>query len=260
MKTKETKKILFALCLLLLSLWLAACRRQDDAWERVQQTGVLRVGLDPTYPPFETFDGETLSGLDVDLARAIAADLGAEVEFVHFGFDGLYDALDTEQVDVLLSALVAAPERAKDFAYSEPYFNAGEVLVVRAEEEEIEGMADLNGRSLSVELGAQGHVLATEWERKLPGLTLVPFNTPDEAITAVLQNQTDAALIDHISARLFLRETAALKIIAEPVSVEPFAIVTRQEDGNLLAQIDRSLARLKASGQLDAILQTWLDS
>ena len=243
--------------LLLSLLLITACRPADDSWERVQATGVLKVGLDPTYPPFEVADENGVSGLDVDLARALAADLGVEAEFVYFGFDGLYDALATEQVDVLLSALVVAPERGRDFAFSEPYFNAGQVLIVPASNEEIGEMADLNGRTLAVELGALGHVEATTWAKRIPDLTIRPYTTSDEALTAVITGEADAALIDAISGRLFLKEQPQLTI-AQEVTVEPFALVVRIEDEQLLNQLNDSLENLRQSGELDAIIGKWL--
>ena len=250
---------LFKWFMLLFLLLLAGCSDNDDTWQKVQETGILKVGMDPTYPPFELFTGAELVGIDADLAYALGEDLGVDIEFVYFGYDGLYDALLTEQANVLISALVIMPERAKDFAYSEPYFNAGEILIVPdSGDGEIEGMGDLNGRSLTVELGSQGHVLATEWERKLPNLTILPFNTPDEALTAVLNQTADAALIDHISGQLFLKENPGLTRIEEPVTVEPYAIVVRANDTQLLKQINNSLDRLQTSGKRDKIIQEWL--
>lgn len=244
--------------LLVCLLLLAGCQRQDETWQRIQETGVLKVGLDPTYPPFEV-SGETgLEGLDVDLAQAIADDLGLEVEFVLFGYDGLYDALTTEQVDVLISALVILPERTEDVAYSEPYFNAGEILIVPAENDTIQEMADLDGRTLTVELGARGHVEATTWERRLPDLTVQPAPTADEALTAVAEGRADATLIDAISGRLFLMDHPELKRVAEPVTVEPFALVVRIEDEQLLEELNQSLENLGQSGQLQEIITNWL--
>jgi arginine/lysine/histidine transporter system substrate-binding protein len=247
------------LVLVALLLLLAGCRREEATWQRIQQTGVLRVGLDPTFPPFETADGVPLQGLDVDLAEAIAADLGLTVEFVYFGYDGLYDALTTERVDVLISALVIMVERTRDFAYSDPYFNAGEILIVPAGSPVAE-MADLANRSLAVELGAQGHVEATIWERRLTDLTILPYNTPNEAITAVAQNEADAALIDAVSGRLFLRGQPQhrLTYLPEPITVEPYALVVRREDERLLDELNDSLGRLRQSGQLEQIIEKWL--
>ena len=241
-------------------LFLASCRSDHATWDRIEQTGILRVGLDPTYPPFEVVDDSGLRGLDVDLAQTIAADLGREVEFVYFGYDGLYDALATEQVDVLISALVVVPERTRDFAYGEPYFNAGEILIVPQSETEIKEMADLNGRILAVELGALGHVEANTWANRLTDFTILPFGSAEEAVTAVAQNQADAVLIDAISGRLALKNQPTLNRLPDPVTVEPFAFVVRIDDQYLLQKLNDSLNRLSESGQLQTIISTWLGS
>ena len=248
--------------ILLLGLFaaiLATCgRNRDEAWRRIQEEGVLRVGLDPTYPPFETAEEGPLRGIDVDLARAIGDELGVEVSFVYFGFDGLYDALATEQVDVLISALVVRIEQTEDVAYSDPYFNAGQILVVAQEEAEVQAMEDLEGRTLSVELGAQGHVEATEWQRRLRDLTIQPHNSPQEALDAMAQGEVDAALVDAISGRLYLAQHEQVKQAGEAVTVEPFAIVVRKEDERLLEEIDGALKALEERGQIEEIVQRWM--
>ncbi len=261
MRTARTRSsFLLTAALILIVLLQMGCQTTDDSWERVQAAGVLRVGLDPTYPPFEVDDGRGVYGLDVDLAKAIASDLGLDVQFVYFGYDGLYDALATEQVDVLISALVIIPERTRDFAYSEPYFNAGEILIVPADNTTIETMEDLGGQTVAVELGSLGHVEATEWAKRVEGLEIITFSTADEAITAVQQNNAHAALTDAISGRLFLRENDGLKRLPESVTVEPFALVVRSEDEQLLTTLNKSLINLEQTGQLSQIMSEWLDS
>jgi polar amino acid transport system substrate-binding protein len=252
----------------LLVMLFTACQADKDTWRRIEEAGVLRVGLDPTYPPFEVAEGENVQGVDVDLARAIARYLGLKVEFIYFGYDGLYDALITEQVDVLISALVIMPERMGDFAYSEPYFNAGQILVTPAETTPvattdvgttaIAEMADLNGRILAVELGSQGHVEAIKWARRLPTFTIQAHNSTDEALAAVAMGQADAALVDSVSGRLFLMHEPRLRRSNQPVSVEPYALVVRIEDRLLLTRINDSLEHLRTSGEMDKIIHQWL--
>ena len=236
------------------------CQTADSSWQRVQNAGVLRVGLDPTYPPFEVADESGVTGLDVDLAQALAADLGVEVQFVYFGYDGLYDALATNQVDVLISALVIIPERTRDFSYSEPYFNAGEILIVPQDNDVIRSMADLDGRILAVELGTLGHVEATEWAKRLADLTVRPYPTADEAMASVQNGEASAALVDAISGRLFLQNAPDLKRLPDSVTTEPFALVVRSEDEELLAKLNQSLATLQQNGKLEEIETRWLDS
>jgi polar amino acid transport system substrate-binding protein len=244
--------------LICLVLGFTGCQTNNETWTKIETTGILKVGLDPTYPPFEATNEEGVFGLDVDLAQAITADWGLEVEFVLFGYDGLYDALATEQVDVLISGMIIVPERTKDFAYSEPYFNAGQILVTRPDTADLQQLSDFNGRILAVELGAQSHVEATTWSRRLSNLTVVPYNTPDEALTAVRNHEADAALVDSISGRLYLMNETGLVRGETAVTVEPFAIVTRREDELLLEKINESLDNLQTSGQLEQIISRWL--
>lgn len=237
---------------------LTACTPQNATWQRIQQDGVLRVGLDPTFPPFEQAIEGDVWGLDVDLAEAIGAELGLEVTYLYLGYDGLYDALATEQVDVLLSALVIQPERTRDVAYSTPYFNAGQVLIMPAFSP-IQQIDQLTNQRLAVELGAQGHVLATVWERRLPNLTLSPMGSVDMAVGAVAEGTADVALVDHVGGRLFLQGRTDMTLAPTFVEDEPYAMVVRIEDEGLLAALNGALANTIANGNLDHIIKKWLD-
>ena len=237
-------------------LLLMGCRARDASLQRVEDAGLLRVGLDPTFPPFESAADGDLSGFDVELARLLAERLGVEAQFVFFGFDGLYDALATGQVDALLSALVVQPERTRLFAFSEPYFNAGEVLVVN-ETSTVGEMEQLGSGRVAVELGAQGHVVALEWQKRLPDLQIDPHNSAEEALQAVSRGVADAALVDSISAALFVKEAPGLRVADDAVTVEPFAIVVRIEDESLLDALNAALEELGQGGQLDSLRARW---
>lgn len=242
---------------LFLCLLLGACSAGQSTWQRVKDSGVLRVGLDPTYPPFEFADAESVQGIDVDLAKAIATELGLEASFTYFGYDGLYDALGTEQVDVLISALVAEPARTRDFVYSDGYVNSGLVLVSRAEIP-LTDASELVGKTVSVELGAAGHVEATAWQRQNPDMTISPRESSDQALSAVVDSEVDAALVDNITARLFAGQSRDVDLNLAPVSDEPYVMVVRREDGQLLRQLNRALDSVRTRGQLNAILDGWL--
>jgi ABC-type amino acid transport substrate-binding protein len=253
---------------LILILWatslLVACRTIDDRWDAIAESGILRIGLDPTYPPFETAVGDEVYGLDVDLARLLAQDLGLEPQFIYFGYDGLYDALTTGQVDVLISALVIAPERTRDIAYTPAYFDAGQFLYfVQESNDTIRSVNDLANLTLAVELGALGHVSALELQRQNPGLEIVPFPSAHDALEALIGRTVDAALIDQVSARLYMREkelpqTVSLKQLPDPIMSEPYAIAVRIGDQTLLEKLTASLNALKDKGELNRLGDLWL--
>ena len=248
------KRLMFFGILLLL---ITGCGGSGETWQRIQRDGVLRVGLDPTYPPFEVDEGGGLRGLDVDLAEALAAELGLTVAYTYLGYDGLYDGLGTGQVDVLLSALAIQPERTRDFSYSDPYFNAGQMLL--ASDPAILSIADLDGRSMAVELGSEGHVQAIEWSRRLTSLQIDQFNTPEEALLAAEEGRTAAVLIDAISSGLYLLgHESQLSYRGDPIVNEPYALVVRADDELLLEKLNEALARLQASGELERIISSHL--
>ncbi len=268
---REVRRLFLFICHLAFVIWPVilpmACGRSSDALDRVLETGVLRVGMDASFPPFEYVDGEgNLVGFDVDLAREVAARIGpalsevegVEAQFVaNLPYDGLYDALTAERVDVVISALYVDPSRMGAFAYSSPYFNAGQVLVVADESGGIEGLEDLNGRALAVEFGSEGDVVARTWARRLAGLTILPCQTAAEAMAKVLAGETDAALVDHLSALAGTGEGSGLRIAGEPVTDEPYAVAVWGENRRLRQALDEVLAELAADGTLAALEERW---
>lgn len=218
----------------------------------------MRVGIDPTFPPFEATDGENLYGIDVELAESLANDLELKAEFTYFGYDGLYDALLTKQVDVLISALAIFPELTRDFAYSEPYFNAGQVAVSQ-QSEQIFALKDLTDQSIAVEIGAEGHLLARDLQREKPSVTVLTFNSAEEALAALENGAADIAVTDSISAQTFnFNESFPESSVF--LTDEPYAIVVRAADELLLEKLNDSLTNLKNSGVLNEIMTRWLSN
>jgi ABC-type amino acid transport substrate-binding protein len=254
----ERRTWVLAVVIVTLSL-LVGCRPGEDTWSQIESSGVLRVGVDPTFPPFAAAEGAETWGLDVDLARALAAELGLEPQFTYFGYDGLYDALATRQVDVLISALVVAPERTADVAYTDSYFDAGQVLVV-PDGSPITGEADLDGRTLAVELGALGHVAAQAWQRSRPTLVVATYGSVDEALVAVAEGAAGAALVDGVGGRLYLRRHAdsGLMHLDPPVVPEPYAMAVRIGERTLHRRLNEALDGLARSGRLEEITNEWL--
>jgi polar amino acid transport system substrate-binding protein len=240
---------------------------------RVQEAGVLRVGLDPSWPPFEYVDpgsGEVV-GLDVDLARAIGRELGVEVALVISGWEGLYNALFAGQFDAILSALPYDPWRTREALYSISYFNAGPVLVARDERAGLLGpgpeskglVRALAGYSVHVEFGAEGDVQARRLLDKGAEIEIVPHDTAAAALDALAEpaSSTGVAIVDAVSARLYLRasgDRAGFQIVGQPLYDEMYVIAVHPDAASLLAAIDQALVNLRESGELDALLDRWL--
>jgi polar amino acid transport system substrate-binding protein len=234
---------------------------RDSTWERIRQTGVWRVGMDPSFPPFENLDGATGQpvGLDVDLANAIASRWGVRAEIVGVGFDELLDAVTAYRVDSAISALPVVEHRTREVAFSAPYVEAG-VLLVALRENAIAKLEDLAGRRLAAEWGSAGDAQARVLQREFNGnLTLVLRESPDLALQAVLDGEADAAAVDAVSLALFDAGKDRLITIGEPLQSEPYVIVVPAHAPKLLAAINETLADLAADGTLAAIQARWLE-
>jgi len=247
-----------SLLLCALILLQACCQETDPSLQRVQQAGRLRVGLDPSWPPFEYVDEEgEIVGFDVDLARAIGQHLGVEVQLVVSGWEGLYAALAAGQFDAILSALPYDSWRTQEVAYSTSYFNAGPVIVA-SPGGEVSAERDLDGRAVHVEFGSEGDVQARRLQHKMPALETVPHDTPQEALQAAAADSASAAIVDAVSARLYIRDDPGLRIVGDPLYDESYVIAVPLEGRSLQRAIDGALTEMRESGELERLLDRWL--
>jgi len=266
---------------------LARDRKDDGALERVQATGQLRVGLDASFPPFESLDSAgNVVGFDADLADALAGMLGAEPVFINIGFDGLYDALWAGRVDVVISGLPYDPRRTQDVIYSQPYFNAGQVLVVRADDPAItqgtdptttqggdpattqssagipmpaEGipMPPLSDRVVAVEWGSLADMEARRLKETTVGMQTLPLPTAQDVLSALVAGQADVAIADAVSVYQFIGERGGELHIAGVLTDEPYVIATRVKSRRLAQAIDDMLTDLRESGALNELMDLW---
>ncbi len=245
---------------LIVTFLIACASPADPTWERLRETETLRVGMDASFPPFESIAADgSLVGLDVDLSREVSGRLGLEPRFVaNLPYDGLYDALTAERVDIVISALVVDPSRMDGFAYSSVYFDAGHVLVSRAGRQTFASMADLGGHRLAVVLGTEGDREGRRWARRLADLGVVQYRTPAQALGALESGETDAALVDHVSALQVIGEGSDLVIVGEPVVEVPYACAMRGGSVQLLRAVNGALAAMEDDGTMEALISKWL--
>lgn len=229
----------------------------DVTWQQMQERGSWRVGMDPSFPPFETLDAQGAPvGYDVDLAREIADQWGLEVEIVAIGFDSLLDALQVQRVDAVISALPFDARRTQDVFYSLPYFEAGIRLVVEAEAE-IVAVDDLAGRSVAVEWGSRGDAVARRLQRDGVALERLTFQSPQEAITALVSGASDALLIDGVTLQLAQGKGQPIRPVGSALESDPYVIAVPIDAPELQKAVNESLETLLQNGRLGLLQTRW---
>ncbi len=255
-------RLWIAICIVALAIggWLilrTSGPAVDETWLKMQERGSWRVGMDPSFPPFETLNAEGAPiGYDVDLAREIAATWGLEAEIVAIGYDSLLDALLVDRVDAVISAFPYNARMTKDVHYSPPYFEAGVRLVVGADDA-FEGIGDLDGGTVAVEWGSRGDAIARRLQREGAGFTRLPFASSEEAVEALVSGASSALLIDGVTLRLAQGEGKQIRAVGAVLDEDPYVIAVSIKAPKLQSALLQALATLEEEGQLGLLEERW---
>ena len=245
-----------------LAIWCISARlggEEDETWARIRREGLMRVGMDASWPPFEYVDDSgQIIGFDVDLARAIGQQLGVEVERVNVGFDSLYDALYVGRFDAIISALPYDPLLLGDVAYSISYFNAGQVLVVsESTNQRISEVNDLSGKTLGVEWGSEGDVVGRRLQKEIESLSLQSYMTAAAALRALKGGEVEAAIVDAVSAYQFIAAEGGVQVVGHPLTDELYVVAVQLDSPLLLRAINEALVEMREDGTLERIQAKW---
>jgi polar amino acid transport system substrate-binding protein len=229
------------------------------------QDGVLQVGSDISYAPIEFFEEGTqnAAGLDVDLADALAEEMGVRAEFINTGFDGIIGALNVSRFDVLISAMTVTEERQKEIDFI-PYFAAGtDILVAQGNPKNIKTIEDLSGLTAGVQIGTiqVDQLKAANDTLKAAGKPEISVLTFDQNPLAVEQLRTgraDAVIADSpVVANEARLSDGKLEALGLAVEAAPYGIGVRKGSTQLKAAIEGALQKLIANGKYKAILIEW---
>jgi polar amino acid transport system substrate-binding protein len=255
---------LVAVWLLMPSGGLSLVRR-DGTWARMVDDAIFRVGMDPSFPPFESLDesGQPV-GFDVDLAHAMAERWGMRLELTAMGYDSLVDAALATQVDAVISAMPYDERLTRDLSISAPYFEAGLRLAVPAESP-LAGVEDLAGSTVAVEWGSAGDMVARRLLREqtptpgedAPLFAIAQYDIPDDAMGAAVSGAADAVLVDAVSLRLAQGRGLPLVAVGPVLEGNPYVILAPRRATTLASEINKALAALRDDGTLAALEERW---
>ena len=223
---------------------------------------VLRVGTEATFPPFETTDDdENIIGFDIDIIKEIAADNGWEIEVVHLPFDSLIESLQTNKLDIAIAAMTIDEVRSKQVLFSNPYYDASQVMVIRENEDRNFGTEDIVDLNLlvAVQMGTTG---ADEGEAIFGAEdhpNLKQYKRVNEAFMDLKNGRVDLVIIDEPVAKSYMAHFGGMKFLGEPFTNEQYGIAVKKTNTNLMAKINASLQKMFDSGKYDDLITKWFD-
>ena len=209
------------------------------------------VAFNPEYPPFESVDGDSYVGYDVDMINAIAEKAGFDVEFEAMDFDAVIAAVMTNPNTIGVSGISITPERQLNVNFSQGYINAGLIVVVKKDS----GYAtpeDLKGKIIGVQQGTTSDFAAEE----ITGMeNVAQYKTFLNAIMDLQGNKVDAVIVDKPVGMAILASLGddSLVIVDMGLQADWYGIEVNKENTELLEKIDKAIDELKAEGFFDAL-------
>lgn len=244
------RKVLSALLVLVvLSLVLSACGATGSK--------KVVVATDATWAPFEFVDEKTkdIIGFDIDLMKAIAKEAGLEIEFKNVGFDPLLAGMASGQYDAAISSITITEDRKKNMLFSDPYYAAGQLVVVQAANTTIKSQADLKGKKVGAQVGTTGAD-----EAKALGADLKTYDEIGSAYLDLVNGQIEAVVADNPLAIGYVQKyTGKIKAAGQPFTAEEYGIAVKKGSTELLASINKGLKAAKDKGLLREYETKWMD-
>lgn len=268
---KFAKILSLALASAMVVLSIAACQGKTDTNTNANQAGTntetntetktepetkteaLTMATNAEFPPFEYLEGENVVGADVDIATAIADILGRELEITNIDFDAALTGAATGKYDMAVAGITANDERKQNMNFSEDYYTASQAIIVMADNEEIKGADNLEGKTISCQEGTTGEQYLLDNKYAIQS-----FKTGAEAISALTAGKVDAVVIDNAVAKaLSEKQNGKTVVLDEALTKENYAIALKKGNDELTEEINKAIDELKANGKLAEIFEKY---
>lgn len=235
----------------------AAAETKAEETTAAASGGTLVMVTNAEFPPYEYHEGSQVVGIDADIARAIADELGMKLEIEDIAFDSIIPELTSGKADFAMAGMTVNEKRKQSVDFSDTYASASQKIIVK-EDSPIKTPDDLKGKIVGVQLGTTGDIYVSDLEQD--GTKVERYNKGFEAVQALMQGKIDAVVIDGEPAKVFVEQSQGLKILDESFTDEDYAIAVKKDNTELLDKINGALKTLKDSGKLDEIVAKYISA
>ena len=222
-----------------------------------QDSNVLRVATDATFPPMEFIENGKRTGFDVELVEAMAKTMGKQVEWTNIDFKGLIPGLVSRRFDMAVSGIYITPERRKVVDFTEPYYTGGLVALVKSGNTAINKPEDLNGKKVSVQVGTKSVSFLRD---TYPQVQRVEVEKNQEMFNLVEIGRADAAVTGKPAAMQYVKTRGGLRVVEQQLTTEEYGMAVRKDTPELTRALNAALAKVKADGTYTKLTQKWFGS
>ena len=235
----------------------------DPVWDRVVSSGKIVFGTSADYEPFEYYDNNyQITGFDPSIARELGVRLGLQVEIKDIPFDGLYNALQTGQIDAVIAAVTVTVERQSILDFTNVYYSGQEIMLAR----QGSGIAKLTSpvQLAPYRVGVQRGTVYQKWIQTslvdtglMPSTNLLAYAEPEHAISDLKENRNDIVVMDSVPGQHYLSE-GGLEVVGSGLHTQVYAIALPKGSSVFQSQLNNALIQLQNSGTIAALADTYL--
>ncbi len=219
---------------------------------------VIKMATNAYFQPYEYYDGETIIGIDAEIAAAIAEKLGMELKIEDMEFDSILTAVQKGSVDFGMAGMTVTEDRLKDVDFTTSYANGVQSIIVK-EGSPITKADDLFEAGATykagVQLGTTGDIYASD---DLGTDRVTQYNNANGAVLALISGDVDCVIIDNEPAKALVKANTGLKILDTSYADEDYAICVKKGNADLLNKLNVAIDELIADGTVDAIIAKYI--
>jgi len=221
----------------------------------------LIMATNASFPPYEYVEGDVIVGIDAEIAAAICAKLGYELQIDDMEFDSIIPAVQSGKADFGMAGMTVTQERAQLINFSESYATGIQAIIVK-EGSPITQASDLTAEganyTIGVQLSTTGDLYAT-WDIEDEGFgTVSRFPNGNDAVIALVGGKVDCVIIDNEPAKAYVAANQGLLVLETEYTVENYAACIAKDNEELLANFNAALAELIADGTVQAIIDKYI--
>ena len=214
----------------------------------------IKMATNAAFPPYEYKDGEEFVGIDVEIAAAIAEELGATLEVVDMEFDSIITSVDQGEVDFGMAGMTVTDERKEQVDFTSSYATGVQSVII-PENSEIATLDDLSGKKIGVQLGTTGDIYSCD---DFGEENVTKYGKGADAVIALKGGDVDAVIIDNEPAKAFVEANEGLKILDTDYAIEDYAIAIKKGNTDFLDDVNKALEKLTEEGTIDQIVAKYI--